>query len=162
MRRLVLVLALLVGACASPVSPTPDLTGTWAENFSFPGASLVLTLDASGNGRGTYAIEAGRSGVLQVTGTVVRSTVTLVIQYDYGPVRTFTGSLTDANHLVGTFDDNPGTLTFTRVVQLFGAARRSWRILNSSVSDGPCLYSPSGTHADGVARCESGSVLTHC
>ena len=107
-------LAVLLCACASPVSPTPDLAGTWAENFSFPGASLILTVDAAGNGQGTDAIEAGRSGVLRVTGTVESSTVTLVVQYDYGPVRTFTGSLTDTNHLMGSFSDNPGTVTFTR------------------------------------------------
>jgi hypothetical protein len=108
------VVVVLVSACASPTSPTADLTGTWAENFSFPGSSLVLALDASGNGRGTYAIEAGRSGVVQVTGTVAQAMVTLVIQYDYGPLQTFTGSLTDANHLVGNFGGNVGPVTFTR------------------------------------------------
>jgi hypothetical protein len=114
MRRLLVVLALLVSACASPVSPTPDLAGTWAENFSIPGASLILTLDPSGNGRGTYSIEAGRSGVVQVTGTVVRSTATLVIQYDDGRIETFAGALADANHLVGSFGSNSGAVTFTR------------------------------------------------
>src|ERR1700688_1493753 len=114
MGRLFLVLALSVSACASPVSPAPVLAGTWAENFSIPGASLILTLDTSGNGRGTYSIEAGRSGVLQVTGTVAGLMVMLSIQYDYGVVQTFTGALTDANHLVGGFGNNSGTVTFTR------------------------------------------------
>jgi hypothetical protein len=75
------------------------VAGTWAENFSFPGASLVVTVDAFGNGSGTYAIEAGRSGVVQVHGTVGHATIMLTIQYDSGLVRTFTGSLSDANHL---------------------------------------------------------------
>ena len=114
MVRLFLVLALSLSACASPVSPAPVLAGTWAENFSIPGASLVLTLDPSGSGRGTYSIEAGRSGVLQVTGTVAGSMVTLGIRYDYGVVQTFTGALTDANHLVGGFGNSSGTVTFTR------------------------------------------------
>jgi hypothetical protein len=113
MRRVVAALALM-SACANPTSPSPTLAGTWGENFSIPGASLVLTVDASGNGSGTYAIEAGRSGAAQVIGTVVRTTVTLMIHYDYGLVRTFTGTLSDANHLTGAFDDNSGTVVFTR------------------------------------------------
>jgi hypothetical protein len=94
--------------------PSPTLAGTWGENFSIPGASLILTVDASGNGSGTYAIEAGRSGAVQVMGSVVQTTITVRIHYDYGRVRTFTGTLSDANHLAGSFDDNPGTVVFTR------------------------------------------------
>ncbi|HWW87633.1 MAG TPA: hypothetical protein VNZ26_28740, partial [Vicinamibacterales bacterium] len=75
MRRLVVALALM-SACANPTSPSPTLTGTWGENFAIPGASLTLIVDASGNGHGTYAIEAGRSGVIQVVGTAVQSMVT--------------------------------------------------------------------------------------
>jgi hypothetical protein len=111
--RILVALALLVSACGSPLSPGPDLAGTWAESFSFPGESLVLTLDSSGSGQGTYAFEAGRSGTVQVTGTVVHSTITLVIRYDYGLIQTFTGILTDANHLMGSIGDS-STLTFTR------------------------------------------------
>jgi hypothetical protein len=115
MRRLLVTLAVVASACgSSPVSPDPHLAGTWAENFSFPGASLVFTLDSNGSGRGTYAIEAGRSGVVQVSGTVTPSTITLIIAYDDGLVLTFSGSLTDANHLVGTLGNNPGTVTFIR------------------------------------------------
>jgi hypothetical protein len=47
-------------------------------------------------------------------GTAVQSTVTLTIHYDYGLVRTFTGTLSDANHLTGTFDDSSATVVFTR------------------------------------------------
>jgi hypothetical protein len=96
------------------MSPSPTLAGTWGENFSIPGASLILIVDASGNGSGTYAIEAGRSGAVQVIGTVALTKVTLTIHYDYGLVRTFTGALSDANHLTGAFDDNSGTVVFTR------------------------------------------------
>jgi len=112
-RRLVTILALL-SACSNPTSPSPALAGTWAENFSIVGASLVLAIDASGNGSGTYAIEAGRSGAVQVMGTVGPTTVTLTIRYDYGAVRTFTGTLTDNNHLTGTFNDSAGTVVFVR------------------------------------------------
>jgi hypothetical protein len=113
MRRLVVALALM-SACTKPMSPSPALAGTWGENFSIPGASLTLTVGSSGGGTGTYAIEAGRSGAVEVTGTVVRTTVTLTIHYDFGLVRTFTGRLSDADHLTGAFDDNPGTVVFTR------------------------------------------------
>jgi hypothetical protein len=74
----------------------------------------VLNLDAAGNGQGTYAIEAGRSGILQVNGTSTGSMIKLAIQYDYGLALSFTGTLTDADHLVGTFSNNSGTVTFTR------------------------------------------------
>jgi hypothetical protein len=113
MRRLLCALAVF-SACASPSAPSSNVAGTWAENFSIVGASLILTVDGSGNGNGTYAIEAGRSGVVQVMGRVAASTVTLTIHYDYGPVRTFTGAQTDANHLSGSFDDSSGTVVFTR------------------------------------------------
>jgi hypothetical protein len=116
MRRLFFFVAVLASACtSSPVRPTPQgLAGIWAETFSIPGPSLVLMLDATGNGQGTYIIEAGRSGVVQVSGTTAGSKVTLTIQYDYGPRIVFAGSLTDADHLVGTLNDQPGTVTFSR------------------------------------------------
>lgn len=114
-RLLLLILALAVtSGCSGPATPSQSLAGTWSEHFSFPGASLVLRLDASGNGDGTYAIEAGRSGTVQVAGSVAASVVTLSIRYDYGPVRTFTGTFTDANRLTGTFDDAQPTVVFTR------------------------------------------------
>src|SRR5215467_9780046 len=108
MRRFIAMLALLGSACSTPTSPSPVLAGTWAENFSIAGASLVLVIDASGNGNGTYAIEAGRSGQVQVTGALTQTQIALAIRYDYGLVRTFTGTLTDANHLGGTFNDSSG------------------------------------------------------
>jgi hypothetical protein len=113
MRRFVVLLA-LVSACSSPTAPSATFAGTWAENFSVPGASLIVTLDASGNGSGTYAIEAGRSGVVQVTGAAVPPVVTLTLRYDDGAVRTLRATQTDANHLNGTFDDVAGTVVFTR------------------------------------------------
>ena len=63
---------------------------------------------------GTYAIEAGRSGVLQVTGSATSTTIMLTLQYDSGVVRTFTGTMSDPNHLTGTFSDTTGTVMFIR------------------------------------------------
>jgi hypothetical protein len=108
------MLLMAAACCSSPSAPSVAVAGTWAENFSFPGASLIPTIDNAGNGSGTYAIEAGRSGAVQVTGQVAASTIALTIHYDYGSVRTFTGTLTDANHLSGTFDDSTGMVVFTR------------------------------------------------
>ena len=112
-RRLLCAFA-LVAACASPSAPSSSIAGTWAESFSIVGASLILTVDSGGNGSGTYAIEAGRSGTVQVTGHVVASMVTLTILYDYSLVPTFSGALTDVSHLSGTFTDSSGTVVFTR------------------------------------------------
>jgi len=119
MRRLLCALVLisawlLSSACGSPSAPSAALAGTWTENFAVVGASLILNLDGSGNGSGTYAIEAGRSGTVQVTGRVAASTVTLAVRYDYGATQTFAGTLTDATHLTGTFDDNSAVIVFTR------------------------------------------------
>ena len=90
------------------------VAGTWAEVFSIPGPSLIVTIDSAGNGSGTYAIEAGRSGVLQVTGSSTGAVMVLTLRYDYGLVRTFTGMLIDPNHLTGTFEDTMGTISFVR------------------------------------------------
>jgi hypothetical protein len=119
MRRFLCALGLicvlvLISACTTPSAPSAALAGTWAENISVVGASLILNLDNSGNGSGTYAIEAGRSGTVQVTGRVAASTVTLAVRYDYGAAQTFAGTLTDATHLAGTFDDNSAVVVFTR------------------------------------------------
>ena len=111
----VVVLAgVFASACTNLMAPSSSLAGTWSEQFSIPGPKLVLTLDAAGNGSGSYAIEAGRSGAVQIVGTVAMSTVMLSIRYDYGLVRVFNGTLTDVGHLTGTFDDAQGTVVFTR------------------------------------------------
>lgn len=104
---------MFLSACSAPTSPSIDIAGTWSETFSIPGARLVLTLDSAGNGTGTYAIEAGRSGTLQVVGALQSTRLTLVLRYDYGLTRTLTGNLTDPDHLAGTFDDGT-TAQFTR------------------------------------------------
>jgi hypothetical protein len=105
--RVVVVTALLLAsaACSSTLAPSTDLTGTWIEPFSIPGASFSVALQQQGSqvsGTGHYSLEAGRAGALSVSGTDEGSVVTLTFQYDYGLVTTFTGTLADANHLSGT------------------------------------------------------------
>ena len=86
---------------------------------SIPGVRLTLTLTENGAsiaGSGSYAIEAGRSGTLQVTGTDSRSSIALTLQYDSGTIATFSGALTDPNHLAGTlsYASGSGSVTFLR------------------------------------------------
>jgi hypothetical protein len=95
------------------MTSSPNIAGTWAEVFTFPGASLVLNLDPRGDGAGTYAIEAGRSGSVSVGGSVSASAVMLMVHYDYGVTQTFVGTQTDSTHLTGTFGDS-SSVTFVR------------------------------------------------
>jgi len=86
------------------------LAGTWAEDTTVPGVSFVLSLttrDTLVSGTGTYAIEAGRSGTLSVTGTVTGSRVTLNIVYDYGPVSYFEGAPPTSSGLAGAMKNGP-------------------------------------------------------
>lgn len=98
------------GSKAVITEPGRLLTGTWARNFSIPGASLVLSLttrDTVVTGTGTYSIEAGRSGTLSASGTVTAARVTLDITYDYGPVAYFEGAPPMATELTGALKNGP-------------------------------------------------------
>ncbi len=78
---------------------------TWVHTAIGPAYRELMTLVQDGNrvsGSGTYAIEAGREGLTTIDGTISGKTVTLTITRDYGLGETFTGSLTDPAHLVGT------------------------------------------------------------
>jgi len=107
-----LVVGLMVSAtgCGSGgggtvATTTRSLTGSWSTPFSVPGANTSLTMTqrvSSISGSGTYAIEAGRSGTLQISGTVTGSVFTLTINYDYGATTTYTGTIVDANDITGT------------------------------------------------------------
>jgi hypothetical protein len=116
-KKLLLVLALLAPGCSSTLAPSGTLTGTWVAQASVVGSRLSWTLKQVGtavNGTGQYALEAGRSGTLMVTGTYRPPTVTLDLQYDYGLKDTFAGTLIDANHLNGTLGSAGSPLTLAR------------------------------------------------
>jgi hypothetical protein len=120
-RAVIGALALVVGlhACGSPTQPFPPtsdeglaqlLNGTWTEQGTVVGSSLVLTLGSLGtmlSGTGQYAIEAGRSGTLTVSGSVSNQRVHLDIVYDTGAVAQFDGALSDRNTLAGAMHDGP-------------------------------------------------------
>jgi hypothetical protein len=121
MRHALTVLSLgLLLSCGSSLAPTnKDPLGTWAGNFSIPGPSLVVTLEQAGgniSGWGSYAIEAGRAGSLQVTGTYNRPTIALVLHYDFGQTLTYSGTFQDAL-MSGILTDTRGNsepFTFSR------------------------------------------------
>ena len=110
----------LCSACGGPAVPTSPLTGTWAEATTIPGVRLVMTLTETGTnivGSGSYAIEAGRSGTLQVSGVESHAGVIVTLQYDYGQMATLSGALDDASHLTGTLaylNNGSGRVTFVR------------------------------------------------
>jgi hypothetical protein len=79
--------------------------GTWAHSGIGPVYRELMTLVQDGDrvsGTGTYAIEAGREGSTTIAGTLSGRTLSLTITRDYGVRETFTGTLSDPAHLVGT------------------------------------------------------------
>ncbi len=111
------LLSLSSAACHVTSEPSPLLRGTWAEVLTVPGASYIITLDQSGvqlTGSGTYTIEAGRQGTLQVVGTYSPPTVALTISSDAGDRRTFVGTLIGGDQLRGAFDGSSSLVTFAR------------------------------------------------
>lgn len=116
MRHLLVALSLaaLLG-CANGLAPANDVSGTWDANYTIPGAGLSLTLaqtNASISGSGSYRIEAGRSGTLQVAGSYQRPNISLVLHYDYGPVYTYSGIVQGDREMSGTL--GASSLSFTR------------------------------------------------
>lgn len=118
---LLLSFGLLSLACSNDLLVPPgEVQGMWAADFNVPGASLVLDLtqvDGTIAGGGTYAIEAGRSGTLHVSGSYTRPSIMLTIQRDDGLTQTYTGTVLNARLMTGTVADSAGhtfALDFTR------------------------------------------------
>lgn len=110
-------------ACDSRVTLVKDL-GTWSAVYSIPGPSTLVTLHEFGSvlsGDGTYAVEAGPTGTLQVTGTVHFPAITMVLRRDTGFSQTFTGAFVTDRAISGTAADtvngvpHEGPLTFNRL-----------------------------------------------
>jgi hypothetical protein len=120
MRRMLWLAALFGLACTNGPTSPDDLRGAWAADFSIPGASLIVNLNQADGvitGDGTYSIEAGRSGTLQVDGTYAAPKLTMVIRRDFGLASTYTGTVLDSRHMSGTLADSLGhatPLSFTR------------------------------------------------
>ena len=116
---LLVIATLALESCENATAPPSDIAGIWAEDLAIPGASLILDIAQSGlalSGTGTYSIEAGRSGTLQIVGTYSRPDVSVSISFDYGLTETFTGTVRDSRHMSGSVASNGGSssLSFTR------------------------------------------------
>ena len=87
-----------------------ELAGTWSRTANVIGSALVLRLvarDTTISGDGTYAIEAGRSGTLTVSGALQGAIVHLDLTFDYGTQAHFDGSLTTPKLLSGAIKYGP-------------------------------------------------------
>ena len=101
------VLLLLFG-CGNSLGPANDLSGTWAATYPFPGSTLVLNLSQDGagiTGTGTYVMEAGGAGTLQVVGTYHRPSINLSLHYDFSqdPAH-YVGTVQDGSHIAGALN----------------------------------------------------------
>ena len=103
-RSSVILILLLILGCGDGLGPAADLSGTWAATYSFPGSSLVLTLTqvgASITGTGTYQMEAGPGGTLQVVGTYHRPSFKLTLHFDGAQDQAYVGTVQDGSHITG-------------------------------------------------------------
>ncbi len=106
-RTIVLPVLVLTFGCTANLGPANSLSGTWVASYSFPGSSLVLSLnqqDASITGSGTYAIEAGRAGTLRVVGSYRTPNLSLTLHYDSLGDGGYVGTLQDASHITGALN----------------------------------------------------------
>jgi hypothetical protein len=129
-----IIAAGLVMSCSSSTAPVdPDaIVGAWTEArgpMDPPGSSVGFTLHrgdgAAVAGSGLFRGEAGPSGTIDVTGTIVGDSVTLIVSFTTDPgfgggVRQeqFAGQLTRPWSLVGewmTDTQEHATVTFTKV-----------------------------------------------
>ena len=112
--------AALLLACTNSLSPYGNLQGTWIQQESLPGFSLVITLRQSGAvvaGSGTYAGEVGPSGTVVVRGevhapagdTAGGPTIDLTLTFTQSlpsagsvEVQSFVGRLTSTDQMVGS------------------------------------------------------------
>lgn len=116
-----LLLSVLTASCGNNnLGPPSNLTGAWAAHYQIAGPSLVLNLaqpDGTITGSGTYQVEAGRSGTLQISGSYALPRVRLALRYDYGLTQNYDGAVLDSHQMIGTISDSTGytgSLTFIR------------------------------------------------
>jgi hypothetical protein len=103
-RALVTATLVLLWGCGNGLGPANDLSGTWAATYSFPGSSLVLTLSQVGTGitgTGTYQMEAGGGGTVEVVGVYDRPSVSLTLHFAPGQDQQYSGTVQDGSHIAG-------------------------------------------------------------
>ena len=104
MRRAFIPALFLLLGCGNGLGPASDLSGTWAATYPFPGSSLVLTLTQVGTGvtgTGTYQMEAGAGGTLQVVGTYHKPSVSLTLHFNGRQDEAYVGTVLDGSHITG-------------------------------------------------------------
>jgi hypothetical protein len=82
------------------------LTGVWSQKGEVPGSSFQFRLsvtDTTISGSGSFAIEAGVSGTMTVSGVISGSLIELVFHNTLGAEQHFNGSLVAADVLEGAF-----------------------------------------------------------
>ena len=128
-RSLVFAVALAFAAGTSACGKAADITnpnviahdlgGTWSQVGLVPGSSTVFTLtvsDTTITGTGAFALEAGASGPLTVSGVIAGTQVKFDIVTRLGLTEHFTGQLTATNVLTGSLwtTSDPVSATFHR------------------------------------------------
>jgi len=114
MRQTLLLVAVLSVGCRDGVAPHSnlvDIRGTWAAPSTVAGSGLVLNItqgDSVVAGTGVYAIEAGPSGTLQVSGVYAWPRLTLSLHYDTGRRETYAAILLDSRLMSGALIDSVG------------------------------------------------------
>ena len=104
-RRVPLIALLLLIACGSQSRQNILLDGDWMMQLPFAGSYEEFYLHQEGEtlaGIGRYGIEAGRSGQLQVNGTVRGAQVSLTLERDLGDTATYVAKVEAPNILTGT------------------------------------------------------------
>ena len=110
MRLLTVGLLLFVAGCRHDLAGPRDLTGTWSEPITIPGAGFGFTLSQvrdSVFGSGGYSIEAGPHGTVTVSGRYDPPSVSLRFLYDNGRRLDFAGQVAGVK-MIGTETDSLG------------------------------------------------------
>lgn len=113
-RLLTLFFSIAVSSCGGSgagVTP-PVIDGLWTAFSDGLGSTLTLRLssrDTAVSGTGTYSVGALRTGTVTVEGSYRPPAAALTITYDHGETVTFTGTVTDSDHMKGKLTSKSGT-----------------------------------------------------
>ena len=98
------------GVDPSVTTNAAAMQGNWQQPVTIPGAAFSFTVtahDSTVSGVGYYAIEAGRSGTITVTGVAGVRQTTLDFVFDYGTEAHFRGPAVSGPILDGALKYGP-------------------------------------------------------
>lgn len=115
-RLLTVCLSIAVSSCggSGAAVTSPSIDGLWSAFTDGQGSTLTLRLsavDTAVSGTGTYSVGALRTGTVTVVGSYRPPAAALTITYDHGEAVTFTGTVTDSDHMKGKLTSASGTAT---------------------------------------------------